>query len=57
MHICMTFIWCKLYIYWTNKLKSLKVAKLKDANYGCKDEGDDDVKVYDNGGFLGGMMD
>ena len=40
-----------------NKLKSLKVAKLKDANYGCKDEGDDDVKVDDNGGFLGGMMD
>ena len=40
-----------------NKLKSLKVAKLKDANYGCKDEGkdegDDDGRVDDNGGTYG----
>ena len=32
--------------------KVLKVAKIKDANYGCKDEGNDDGKVDDNGGFL-----
>ena len=44
-------------LFYLNKLKSLKVAKLKDANYGCKDEGDDDREVDDNGGFLGGMMD
>ena len=30
--------------------KILKVAKIKDANYGCKDEGDDDGRVDDNGG-------
>ena len=40
-----------------NKTKSYKatrqkVAKIKDANHGCKDEGNDDGKVDDNGGFL-----
>ena len=37
--------------------KVLKVAKIKDANYGCKDEGkdegDDDGRVDDNGGTYG----
>ena len=30
--------------------KVLKVAKIKDANYGCKDEGNDDGKVDEDDG-------
>ena len=40
----------KLFHFWTSVIisahktrrKVLKVAKMKDANYGCKDEGNDD---------------
>ena len=38
--------------YKLTRQKILKVAKIKDANYGCNDEGNDDGKVDDNGGFL-----
>ena len=41
-------------MYRKNKTKSLKSREKKDANYGCKDEGNDDGKVDDNCGDDGG---
>ena len=31
-----------IFFGWLTRRKVLKVAKIKDANYGCKDEGNDD---------------
>ena len=33
-----------LKVYLITRQKVLKVAKIKDVNYGCKDEGNDDGK-------------